>query len=126
MVCVFVRLSRNSVFSMSQVQVSEIKAGTGTEAVKGALVFIHYDGRLEDGTQFDSSYRAGIPFEFVVGSKKVIQGMSLGVMGMRVGGTRKIFIPAELAYGERSIGEFIKPNSNLIFTVELLEARLRE
>lgn len=111
---------------MSQLQIKDITAGTGTEVSKGALVFIHYDGRLEDGTMFDSSHNSGRPFEFVVGSKKVIQGMSLGVTGMRVGGVREIFIPAELAYGERAIGAFIKPHSNLIFTVELLEARPRE
>ena len=69
---------------MSHVQISEISSGTGIEATKGALVFIHYDGRLEDGTQFDFSHNAGQAFEFVIGSKKVIQGMSLGVMGMRV------------------------------------------
>ena len=118
--------SAGMLFFMSQFQISEIKAGSGTEVTKGALIFIHYDGRLEDGTQFDSSHKAGRPFEFVVGSKKVIQGMSLGILGMRVGGIRKIFIPAELAYGERSVGEFIKPHSNLIFTVEDLEARPRE
>jgi peptidylprolyl isomerase/FKBP-type peptidyl-prolyl cis-trans isomerase FkpA len=108
------------------VQITEISTGTGIEAGKGALVFIHFDGHLEDGTLFDSSHKHGRPFEFVVGSKKVIQGMSLGVTGMKVGGKRKIFIPAELAYGERVIGSFIKPHSNLIFTVELLEARPRE
>ena len=111
---------------MSTEHISEIKVGDGIEVIKGALVFIHYDGHLEDGTLFDSSHEAGRSFEFVVGSKKVIQGMSLGVLGMRVGGRRKIFIPAEFAYGERAVGEFILANSNLVFTVELLEARLRE
>lgn len=111
---------------LSQIQISEISVGSGIEVAKGALVFIHYIGSLEDGTQFDSSHNHGQPFEFVVGSKKVIQGMSLGVLGMRVGGVRKMFIPAELAYGDRAIGQFIKPNSNLIFIVELLEARPRE
>lgn len=111
---------------MSTVQISEIKVGDGIVVIKGALVFIHYDGHLEDGTLFDSSRKSEQLFEFVVGSKKVIQGMSFGVMGMRVGGVRRIFVPAELAYGERAVGEFIKANSNLVFTVELLEARLRE
>lgn len=111
---------------MSTVEITEIKVGDGIEVIKGALVFIHYDGHLEDGTLFDSSRKHGRPFEFVVGSKKVIQGMSLGVLGMRVGGTRKVFIPAELGYGERAVGEFIRANSNLVFTVEVLEARPRE
>ena len=111
---------------MKQVEITEILAGTGIEATKGALVFINYEGFLEDGTLFDSSLKHGRPFEFVVGSKKVIVGMSLGVLGMKTGGKRKIFIPAELAYGERTMGPFIKPNSNLIFHVELLESRPRE
>jgi len=111
---------------MNQVEVTELVVGEGIEAGKGALVFINYEGHLEDGTLFDSSYKAGRPFEFVVGSKKVIAGMSQGVIGMKVGGKRRIFIPSPLAYGERSIGQFIKPNSNLIFHVELLEARPRE
>ncbi|MCC2677946.1 MAG: fkpA [Pseudobdellovibrio sp.] len=111
---------------MDQVEITDLILGDGIEAGKGALVFINYEGHLEDGTLFDSSYKAGRPFEFVVGSKKVIVGMSQGVMGMKVGGKRKIVIPSALAYGERAIGQFIKPNSNLIFHVELLEARPRE
>lgn len=110
---------------MSEVQTTDLILGAGIEAGKGVLVFINYEGHLEDGTLFDSSYKAGRPFEFVVGSKKVIVGMSQGIMGMKVGGKRKIFIPASLAYGERAIG-LINPNSNLIFHVELLEARPRE
>lgn len=111
---------------MSQLEITDVVVGEGTEAVKGALVFIHYEGHLEDGTLFDSSYKIGRPFEFVVGSKKVIVGMSQGIMGMKVGGKRKIFIPSSLAYGERSVGAFIKPHSNLLFEIELLEARPRE
>ncbi|MNL71634.1 FK506-binding protein [compost metagenome] len=61
-----------------------------------------------------------------MGSKKVIAGWSQGVMGMKAGGRRTIFIPAHLAYGERQVGEFIKPHSNLIFHVEMLEVRPRE
>lgn len=104
----------------------EITVGNGITASKGALVFIHYLGTLEDGTEFDSSYKHQRPFEFVIGSKKVIQGMSLGVLGMKVGGKRKFKIPQSLAYGERQMGPQIKPFSNLIFEVELLEARPRE
>ena len=100
--------------------------GTGTEANKGALCFVHYEGYLEDGTLFDSSYKHGRPFEFVVGSKKVIAGWSQGVLGMKEGGKRRFFVPAHLAYGERQIGAFIKPHSNLIFQVEMLEVRPRE
>ena len=108
------------------VVITEIEIGTGIEASKGCLVFIQYTGQLENGTIFDSTQKHGRSFEFVIGSKKVIQGMSQGVTGMRVGGKRQIFIPSELAYGERAMGALIPPNSNLIFDVELLEARPRE
>lgn len=110
----------------NKVQITETLVGTGKEAVKGALLFVQYEGFLEDGTNFDSSYDHGRPFQFVVGSKRVIQGWSQGLMGMREGGKRKIFIPSHLAYGDRQMGPLIKPHSNLIFHVELLEVRPRE
>ena len=109
-----------------ELKITDTVPGTGIEATKGALLFVHYEGFLEDGTKFDSSYDHGRPFEFVVGSKKVIQGWSQGLMGMREGGKRTLFVPSHLAYGERQIGKYIKPHSNLIFHVELLEARPRE
>lgn len=109
-----------------EVQITEVEIGTGAEANKGALVLIEYDGRLEDGTQFDSTEKHGRPYQFVIGSAKVIKGMSLAVKGMREGGKRRVFIPAALAYGERQIGAFIKPHSNLIFHIQLLESKSRE
>ncbi|UYL07752.1 FKBP-type peptidyl-prolyl cis-trans isomerase [Bdellovibrio sp. SKB1291214] len=111
--------------STLEVTITDYNTGSGELASKGALVFIHYTGTLTDGTVFDSSYNHGRPFEFVVGSKKVIQGMSQGILGMKVGGRRKIHIPAPLAYGERSMGK-IPPHSDLIFEIELLESRPRE
>lgn len=108
------------------VKIKDIKIGSGIEATRGALCFIQYVGTLDDGTIFDSTEKHGRPFELVIGSKKVIQGMSLGLLGMKVGGHREIFIPSGLAYGERSMGPLIKPFSNLNFKVELLEARPRE
>jgi peptidylprolyl isomerase/FKBP-type peptidyl-prolyl cis-trans isomerase FkpA len=109
-----------------EVKVTDVTVGSGIEASKGALCFVHYEGLLEDGTKFDSSYDHGRPFEFVLGSKKVIIGWSQGLIGMKVGGKRTIFVPANLAYGERQVGKFIQPFSNLIFHVELLEVRPRE
>ena len=110
----------------NQVECKDLVIGTGIEVTKGCLVFIQYKGHLENGALFDSTDKHGRPFEFVVGSKKVIQGMSQGVVGMKVGGRRKVFIPSELAYGERAMGTHIPPHSNLIFEVELLEARPRD
>ncbi len=109
-----------------EIKIADTLVGSGKEATKGALLFVQYEGFLEDGTKFDSTYDHGRPFEFVVGSSKVIKGWSLGLTGMREGGKRTIFVPSELAYGERQIGKFILPHSNLIFHVELIEARPRE
>ena len=111
---------------MTELKIIDTHVGTGVEVIKGALVICHYTGVLEDGTKFDSSFDHGRPFQFVIGSKRVIQGWDLGIMGMREGGKRTLHVPANLAYGERQIGKFIKPNSNLIFEVEVLEVRPRE
>lgn len=111
--------------SEAQVTFEDLVLGQGSEALKGALCLIQYTGTLENGNVFDSTEKHGRPFQFVVGSKKVIKGLSLGMVGMKVGGQRRLFIPAELAYGERSQG-LIPPHSNLIFHIELLEALNRE
>ncbi|MFA6238762.1 MAG: FKBP-type peptidyl-prolyl cis-trans isomerase [Bacteriovorax sp.] len=100
--------------------------GVGKVAVKGALLVVHYDGFLEDGKKFDSSIDRGRPFEFVIGSGRVIKGWDQGVMGMKEGGKRTLHVPSELAYGERQMGSIIKPHSNLLFHVELLEVRTRD
>jgi peptidylprolyl isomerase len=100
--------------------------GTGKETTKGALLIANYDGFLEDGAKFDSSYDRGKPFQFVFGTGRVIKGWDQGLVGMREGGKRTLHVPAYLAYGERQIGDLIKPHSNLIFHVELLEVRTRD
>jgi FKBP-type peptidyl-prolyl cis-trans isomerase len=110
----------------SDLKITDTAVGTGTAAVKGALIVCNYEGFLEDGTKFDSSLDHGRPFQFVLGSGRVIKGWDQGLMGMKEGGKRTLHVPANLAYGERQIGKFIKPHSNLIFHVELLEVRPRE
>ncbi len=112
--------------SAAELKITDTLIGNGKESVKGALMFVHYVGLLEDGTKFDSSHDHGRPFQFVIGSGRVIKGWDQGLMGMKEGGKRTLFVPADLAYGERQIGKFITPNSNLIFHVELLEVRPRE
>ena len=99
--------------------VEELQAGEGVRAEQGDTLTVHYVGTLEDGTQFDSSRDHGTPFEFQFGAGQVISGWDLGLGGMRVGGMRKLTIPAELAYGEQE-RPGIPPNSTLIFEVELL------
>lgn len=110
----------------NELKITDTILGTGKEAVKGALLIVEYEGFLEDGTKFDSSTERGRPFQFVIGTGRVIKGWDQGVMGMRVGGRRKLFVPAHLAYGERQVGQLIRPNSNLLFDVELLEVRTRD
>ncbi len=111
--------------TITDLKITDTQAGTGREAGKGALVQVHYQGFLEDGTKFDSSLDRGRPFQFVLGAGKVIKGWDQGLMGMKEGGKRTLHIPAHLAYGARAIGR-IPPNSNLIFHVELIEALPRE
>lgn len=96
--------------------------GTGASPSPGRTVVVHYTGRLENGTKFDSSLDRGRPFEFPIGMGRVIRGWDEGVMTMKVGGKRKLIIPPELGYGSRDMGK-IPPNSTLIFEVELLEVR---
>ncbi|MFC7421765.1 FKBP-type peptidyl-prolyl cis-trans isomerase [Iodobacter arcticus] len=110
----------------NELKIEDIQLGEGKEAVRGALITTQYRGFLEDGTQFDSSYDRGVPFQCVIGTGRVIKGWDQGLMGMKVGGKRKLWVPAHLAYGERQIGEHIKPHSNLIFELELLEVLTRD
>ncbi|GAB3254698.1 FKBP-type peptidyl-prolyl cis-trans isomerase [Chitinimonas naiadis] len=110
----------------TELQIEDIQVGEGKAVVKGALITTQYNGYLEDGTKFDSSYDKGKPFQCVIGSGRVIKGWDIGLMGMKVGGKRKLFVPAHLGYGERQIGAQIKPNSNLIFEIELLEVLTRD
>lgn len=110
----------------NELQIEDVLLGDGKEVVKGALITTQYRGQLEDGTTFDSSYDRVKPFQCVIGTGRVIKGWDQGLMGMKVGGKRRLFVPAHLAYGERQIGEHIKPNSNLLFEIELLEVLTRD
>jgi FKBP-type peptidyl-prolyl cis-trans isomerase len=102
-------------------KITDVKKGSGAEAVDGKKVTVHYTGTLENGTKFDSSRDRGSPFPFVLGSGMVIAGWEQGVKGMKVGGVRKLVIPPNLAYGNRSVGGVIPPNSTLLFEIELLK-----
>lgn len=112
--------------SNDELQITDTRPGTGKAVVKGALITTQYTGTLEDGTVFDSSWERGKPFQCVIGTGRVIKGWDQGLMGMQVGGVRTLFVPAHLAYGERSMGAHIKPNSNLRFEIELLEVLTRD
>ena len=105
----------------SGLRYEDIAAGTGEPAATGMLATVHYTGWLEDGTKFDSSLDTGQPFSFTLGAGDVIQGWDEGVIGMKVGGKRRLVIPSNLGYGASGAGNVIPPNATLIFEVELLE-----
>ncbi len=101
-------------------QIADEKIGTGREVTKGDAVKVHYTGRLMNGKQFDSSVGKD-PFEFTIGAGGVIKGWDEGVVGMRVGGKRKLTVPWQLAYGEAGSGDNIPSRAALMFDIELLE-----
>lgn len=97
----------------------DIIVGSGEEATRGKVVSVHYVGTLEDGREFDSSYKRGAPFKFRLGAEEVIAGWDIGILGMKVGGKRELIVPPALAYGDQAIGP-IPANSTLRFIVELV------
>ena len=106
----------------AELQIEDIKIGTGIVAVDNDRLAVDYEGHLEDGTQFDSSYKQGKPFEFDLGQGQVIPGWDKGLWGMKVGGKRRLVIPPEMGYGSDNL-DLIPPNSTLIFNVELVDIR---
>ncbi len=110
--------------AVTSLKIEDVKVGNGAEALPGKTVRVHYIGRLVDGKEFDTSCQEGRDaFEFTLGQGQVIQGWDSGVLGMKVGGQRRLHIPAALAYGDRSPSTDIPANSALIFDVELMEVK---
>ncbi|WP_159990568.1 FKBP-type peptidyl-prolyl cis-trans isomerase [Pelistega ratti] len=109
---------------MSELIIEDIVQGDGAEAKSGYYVTVHYTGWLLDGgAKFDSSKDRQQPFSFDLGAGHVIKGWDQGVVGMKVGGVRKLTIPATLGYGSRGAGGVIPPNATLVFEVELLSVQ---
>jgi peptidylprolyl isomerase len=101
--------------------VEDIAVGDGPEAQPGALATVHYVGvSHSSGAEFDASWNRGEPFTFPLGGGRVIAGWDQGVVGMKVGGRRKLVIPPHLGYGDRGAGGAIKPGETLIFVVDLV------
>ena len=102
----------------------EVKIGDGKEVKEGSKVIVHYTGTLENGKKFDSSVDRGKPFgPLNVGAGEVIKGWDEGLQGMKVGGKRKLIIPAKLAYGEDGRPPVIPGNATLVFDVEIIEVK---
>lgn len=113
--------------AVDSMQSTEITAGTGPAIAAGQTAVVQYTGWLYEvsapdnkGKQFDSSRTGGQPFRFVVGGGQVIKGWDQGVVGMKIGGRRRLIIPAELAYGDRGAGGVIPPGAALVFDIDLI------
>lgn len=105
-------------------EITDLTVGDGEEAKAGQTVNVHYVGvAFSSGEEFDSSWNRGDPLSFRLGAGQVIIGWDQGVAGMKIGGRRKLVIPAHLAYGDRGAGGTIKPGETLIFVVDLLGVR---
>ena len=108
----------------TELEITEITQGDGTEAVQGSTISAHYVGVAHSsGEEFDASYNRGEPLSFRLGVGQVIPGWDQGIQGMRVGGRRRLVIPPHLAYGDRGAGGAIAPGETLIFVVDLVDVR---
>jgi FKBP-type peptidyl-prolyl cis-trans isomerase len=112
----------NKITTADGLQIQDLTVGTGAEAKSGDTITVNYLGTLTNGTKFDSSYDRHQSFTTQIGVGQVIKGWDEGMVGMKVGGKRKLTIPAALGYGSQSAGS-IPPNSTLIFEVELLSVK---
>src|SRR5205807_5986501 len=97
---------------------TDLEVGKGETVKKLDKILVHYTGKLSSGKKFDSSLDRGQPFPLTIGAGQVIKGWDEGIPGMKVGGKRVLYIPPELAYGERGAGKDIPPNAKLIFEVQ--------
>jgi len=108
----------------TELVIEDITQGDGAEAKSGDTISAHYVGVAHStGEEFDASWTRGAPLAFRLGVGQVIKGWDDGIVGMKVGGRRKLTIPADLAYGDRGAGAAIKPGETLIFVVDLVDAR---
>ncbi len=108
----------------AELVVEDLEVGEGAEATLGSTVSAHYVGVAHStGEEFDASWNRGAPLDFQLGVGMVISGWDEGIVGMRVGGRRRLVIPPHKAYGDRGAGSVIKPGETLIFVVDLMDVR---
>ena len=113
-------MEEQSIQTATGLEYVEITEGTGPRPRTGDTVSVHYTGWLKSGQKFDSSHDRGQPLAFPIGKGRVIKGWDEGVGSMKMGGKRKLIIPAHLGYGEQGAGRTIPPGATLIFEVELV------
>lgn len=105
----------------ADLEIKDVWEGDGAVAQAGQMVKVHYVGvAFSTGEEFDASWNRGTPLQFKLGVGQVIEGWDKGVQGMKVGGRRKLVIPAHLAYGDRGAGNAINPGETLIFVCDLV------
>ena len=119
--------SPNTTQTVNTMEIVDLKPGPGAAVAAGQTAVVQYTGWLYEnsapekkGKEFDSSLKGGQPFKFAVGGGQVIKGWDQGVLGMKVGGRRRLTIPADLAYGDAGAGGVIPPGATLVFDVELV------
>jgi len=111
----------SQIINANELEILNDIKGQGIEIVNHSKIKVHYIGKFEDGTKFDSSYDRGQPFKFQIGLRQVIEGWDRGLIGMQVGGKRTLIIPPELAYGKKGAGDLIPSNTTLIFDLEIID-----
>ena len=121
------KTARAPVSPVNSLEIVDLKTGEGASIAAGRQAVVQYTGWLYEasapdkkGKQFDSSLRSGEPFRFTVGAGQVIKGWDQGVVGMKIGGSRRLTVPADLAYGQNGAGGVIPPGATLVFDVELM------
>ena len=108
----------------TELEVTDVLTGEGDEVAPGHTAVVHYVGvAYSSGEEFDASWNRGEPFAFPLGAGHVIAGWDRGVVGMKVGGRRRLVIPPDLGYGDRGAGSAIAPGETLIFVVDLIDVR---
>jgi peptidylprolyl isomerase len=106
----------------AELEITDVHHGDGEEAAPGQTAVVHYVGvAYSSGEEFDASWNRGEPFSFPLGAGRVIAGWDRGVVGMKVGGRRRLVIPPDLGYGDRGAGSAIAPGETLIFVVDLID-----
>ncbi len=114
-------LSGTNAIEVQGVKITDLKLGTGPEIQENSKAYMHYVGYLKDGKVFDKNEDGDVPFNFILGNGEVIQGWDIGVVGMKEGGKRNLFIPSDKAYGPQGSLPDIQPNSDLYFNITLVK-----